>query len=236
LDLLDAQNRRITVLSGGLHLAREIPLGAGLGQPQKALPEPGGYLLYSIPSDTALVEVTEKGARSGAHPLPWRGITQVHWMARDGYLLKDDASDLIVYAFKYSNGWIAFKPEADTIFSRGRFFFDEPFPRVIRKNERGGYSLYFSQRATPTIRGASISDGCLYVVANDVGGSAQSVVDVFDASSARYLLSYHIPFSVDDVAVSNGVAYALGLNPHPIVVRVELGRTCARESLAGGSQ
>jgi len=233
LHLLDTQNHRITVLSDSLRMTKEIPLGVGLGEPQAALPLAAGYLLYSIPSDTALVNITGNGTRTRARPLPWRDVTSVHWMAREGYLLHDATSDLIVYAFKYSNGWIAFRPGSDTTFSRGRFFFDEPFPRVIRTNERGGYSLRFSARATPTIRGASVSDGCLYVVANDVGGSAESVLDVFDASTTRYIVSYRIPFSVDNVAVSKGVAYALGRDPYPILLRMELGRACARARLAG---
>lgn len=233
LHLLDTQNRRITVLSDRLQPVKEIPLETAVGQPQRALPEVDGYLLYTIPSDTALVEASRNGTRTGARPLPWREVTLVHWVAREGYLLQDDASDLIVYAFKYGNGWIAFRPATHTASSRGRFFFDAPFPTVVQTRDPSGYSLRFSERATLTIRGAAVSAGCLYVTANDVGGDAESILDVFDASTGTYMLSYRIPFNIGNIAVSNDVAYALGSDPYPIVVRMELGSACTSDGVDG---
>lgn len=213
LHVLDALNRRITVLSNDLEMVYEVRLGNDLGQPQGALPLSEGYLLYSIPSDSALVKITNTGTLIKATPLPWPKDSRIHWMAREGFLLHADSTDLVTYAFKYGNGWIAFHSHRPDVVAKGRFFVDAAFPEVIRKREPGEYSIQFAERAFPTIRGAAASHGCVYVVANDVGSGTESVVDVFDAKTADYVISYRIGYRIDKVAVSNHVLHALGENP-----------------------
>src|SRR5690606_31126516 len=165
---------------------QDAPLPAQARHAQNILPLETGYLMYTIPSETAFVRIGPTGEIVRGHTMPGPLDENVSWVAREGFLVKDAASDVVVYAFKYGNGWLAFQNPALETVHRGRFLYDAPFPAVVQVREMAGYALRFESRAAPTIRGAAVDRGCLYVVANDVGSSSESVVDVFDARTAHY--------------------------------------------------
>jgi hypothetical protein len=222
-------NRRITVLNEQLEMLEGIGLGAVNQQPRRMVPMAQGYLLYGLATDSSLVHISTAGQVLGVHPLPWPAVHDIHWMAREGNFVHDPKSDLIVYAFDYGNGWLAFELLTLPNVLAGRYLVDLPFPGVVRTDRGSSFSLGFSSGAERSIRGASLADGCLFVVANDVGGSSESIIDIFDVRSSQYAFSHRLPRRIDKIAVSEGSLFALANDPYPVVLRATIGdydRTC----------
>lgn len=223
LHVLDTGNRRITVLNEELKQVHEIPLNSLNGQPQSAIPYGSGYLLYLIASDTPLVSISEIGEELSRHPLPWGRVRDVHWMAREGILLHDPDSRKLAYAFKYGNGWLSFKSPSSRSASVGGYLNSQPFPPVVSTQEGGGFGFRFATRPTVLMRGADLVSDCLYIVTNDRGTSFESIIDVFDAESARYLISYSVPGKIESISISGSYIYALQKDPFPGVLRIPIG-------------
>lgn len=226
--VVDAENRRLTIVNPNGELAVEASLGNASPLSVSARPG-GGVVVLTDQPDEPFVSFDESGVAGGAVAFPWGGYGELPPIARQGKVqgVQGVREGGWVFGFTAGNGWWRFAdrgPPAQGFPYAEHVDFPATVNTVRRSTGDDGVvtEVRESVPAAPGYAESAKSFGgrgdTLFV---HFGGGSRyrwRVVDLFSVDSGTYRGSLRLPVVARQIAVGPDVIYALKEALYPTLV------------------
>jgi hypothetical protein len=212
VDLLDAENARITRVDRNGRVARLISIADVDAYAGQMVPLPDGrFLLLTSQADSSVVVVDSTGRVTERSEFPWAGYARLQPIARQGFATEDGTS--WIFAFAMGDGWFASQGARTSVHG---FVEHLDFPELVTEQRGRDTRVTRKARYHPcTACSLSLSGSTLSVLFGGYSRDAYRLLDEYRSSDGQYLGSRKLPSRSHLIAVQDRTYYVIVEDPAP---------------------